>query len=171
MFTFNVVHYLQQHGTAMGIHMAPSYANLFMGELEQVLLQTQHRAPLVWWKCVDDILAISLWTHGEAALQEVLASLNQHHTTIKFTPTWSADEVTFLHTRAYKDHHTKMDLHVKPTDTRPYLQIISCCSGICTIAITYSQASTRSRMRSEQEYFIQWTAELQTHFTRRGYSE
>ena len=73
---------LAQHGTVMGTHMAPSDANLLMGELEQVLLQTQHRAPLVWWRCVDDILAI--WTHGEAALQEVLASLNQHHTTIKY---------------------------------------------------------------------------------------
>ena len=112
--------------------MAPYNANLFMGKLKQVLLQTQHRAPLVWWRCVDDILAI--WTHGEAALQEVLASLNQHHTTIKITATWSAEEVTFLHTGAYKDHHIKMDLHVKPTDTCQYLQIIN-----CTIAITYSQ--------------------------------
>ena len=94
------LHYLQQHGTAMGTHMAPSYANLFMGKLEQMLLQTQHRAPLVWWRCVDDILAI--WTHGEAALQEVLASLNQYHTTIKFTSTWSAEEVTFRHMRAYR---------------------------------------------------------------------
>ena len=39
-FTFNGVHFLPQHGTAMGTHMAPFYANLFMGKLEQVLLQT-----------------------------------------------------------------------------------------------------------------------------------
>ena len=101
----------------MGTHMAPSYASLFMGELEQVLLQTRHRAPLVWWRCGDDILAISFWTHGKAALQEALASLYQCHTTIKFIFTWSADEVIFLHTRAYKDDHTKMDLHIKSTDT------------------------------------------------------
>ena len=66
----------------MGTHMAPSYANLFMGELEQMLLQTQHRALLVWWRCDGDVLEI--WTHGEAALQEVLASLNQHHTKITY---------------------------------------------------------------------------------------
>ena len=41
-FVFNESNYLhvQVHGTAMGTHMAQSYANLFMGKLEQEFLQT-----------------------------------------------------------------------------------------------------------------------------------
>ena len=42
-FTFNEEYYLQVHGTAMGTRMAPSYANLFMGKLEQQFLHTQER--------------------------------------------------------------------------------------------------------------------------------
>ena len=33
-FTFDGNHYLQINGTAMGTKMAPSYANIFMGNLE-----------------------------------------------------------------------------------------------------------------------------------------
>ena len=92
--SFNGDLYLQQHGTAMGTHMAPSFANLFMGKLEQNFLSNQERQPLVWWRYTDDIFTI--WTHGEPALQEFLESLNKYHTTIKFTATWSTKEVPFL---------------------------------------------------------------------------
>jgi hypothetical protein len=37
-FTFDGNHYLQINGTAMGIKMALSYANIFMGDLEERLL-------------------------------------------------------------------------------------------------------------------------------------
>ena len=37
-FTFDGNHYLQINGTAMGTKMAPSYANIFMGDLEEGLL-------------------------------------------------------------------------------------------------------------------------------------
>ena len=33
-FTFDGNHYLQINGTAMGTKVAPSYANIFMGDLE-----------------------------------------------------------------------------------------------------------------------------------------
>ena len=42
--------YLQLHGTAMGTKMAPAYANLFMGDLEQKLLAQSPLKPLVWWR-------------------------------------------------------------------------------------------------------------------------
>jgi hypothetical protein len=34
-FTFDGNHYHQINGTAMGTKMAPSYANIFMGDLEE----------------------------------------------------------------------------------------------------------------------------------------
>jgi hypothetical protein len=36
--TFEGNHYLQINGTAMGTKMAPPYANIFMGDLEERLL-------------------------------------------------------------------------------------------------------------------------------------
>ena len=37
-FQFDNNHFIQLHGTAMGMRMAPAYANLFMGDLEEELL-------------------------------------------------------------------------------------------------------------------------------------
>ena len=49
----------------MGTRMAPSYANLFMGNLEHDFLQTQPLTPLLWIRFLDDILM--LWAHGETS--------------------------------------------------------------------------------------------------------
>ena len=49
-FSFNGEYYLQTQGTAMGTKMAPSYANIFMGEIERQFLDTQDYKPLVWWR-------------------------------------------------------------------------------------------------------------------------
>ena len=102
LFYFQQIHYLQIQGTAMGTRMAPSYANLFMGKLEQEFLLTQDRKPREWWRYTDDIFAI--WTHGEPALCTFVESLNHHHATIKFTATWSTEEVVRLDTRVYLTH-------------------------------------------------------------------
>jgi hypothetical protein len=39
-FTFNVEHFLQINGTAMGTKMTPSYASIFMGKLEKLIIQS-----------------------------------------------------------------------------------------------------------------------------------
>ena len=48
-FEFEKNHYLQLHSTAM----APAYANLFMGDLEQKILAQSPLNPLVWWRYID----------------------------------------------------------------------------------------------------------------------
>ena len=84
-FVFGDKHYLQVHGTAMGTRMAPSYANLFMSELEKSLLSRPATAkPSVWWWYIDDIFII--WNHSE---EELIEDLNTAHPTIKFTANWS----------------------------------------------------------------------------------
>ena len=47
-FTFNGEHFLQINGTAMGTKMAPSYANIFMGKLEKLIIQSAPHKPLSW---------------------------------------------------------------------------------------------------------------------------
>ena len=59
---------LQMHGTAMGTKIAPAYANLFMGDLEQEILPQSPLKPLVWWRYIDDVFMI--WPHGEEKLNE-----------------------------------------------------------------------------------------------------
>ena len=51
-FHINDEYYVQTHGTAMCMRMAPSYANLFMGKLEHEFLATQIRLPREWWRYI-----------------------------------------------------------------------------------------------------------------------
>jgi hypothetical protein len=54
-FTFDGNHYLQINGAAMGSKMAPSYANIFMGDLEERLLLSSLKQPLSWFRFIDDV--------------------------------------------------------------------------------------------------------------------
>ena len=138
-FSFNDEIYLQTQGTAMGTRMAPSYANLFMAELEANLLTCTTHQPYVWWQFIDDIFAI--WKHGRETLKQFLQEINLFHPTIKFTAEYSEDRVNFLDTTAILDGtriHT--DLYTKPTDTHQYLSPESCHPKHCTTSIPYSQS-------------------------------
>jgi hypothetical protein len=52
---FDGNHYLQINGTALGTKMAPSYANIFMGDLEERLLLSSLKKPLSWFRFIDDV--------------------------------------------------------------------------------------------------------------------
>ena len=56
-FTFNNRHYLQTHGTAMGATFAPNYANIFMANIEDMLMSryTGEPKPKLWKRFIDDI--------------------------------------------------------------------------------------------------------------------
>ena len=108
----------------MGTWMAPSYANLFMGKLECEFLRTQNIEPRVWWRFIDDIFVI--WTHGEEELCRFNQSLNHHHPTIKFTATWSAEQVMFLDIMlCLKNGQIGTDLYTKHKDKHQYLRMDS----------------------------------------------
>jgi hypothetical protein len=55
-FTFDGNHYLQINGTAMGTKMAPSYDNIFMGDLEERLLLS------AWW--FQQCFTLMAWLNG-----------------------------------------------------------------------------------------------------------
>ena len=82
-FEFNSNFYLQTHGTAMGTRTAPSYANIFMADLENKLLDNSpnNLQPLIWKRYIDDIFVV--WTHGEESLHTFINHLNTSHPTIK----------------------------------------------------------------------------------------
>ena len=73
-FTFNLQHYLQIHGTAMGTKMAPSFANLFLGMFETKALTNAPWQPQTWWRYIDDIFMIR--TEGSDRLKIFVNYLN-----------------------------------------------------------------------------------------------
>ena len=79
-FQFADKMYHQVQGTAMGTKMAPSYANIFMAELEEQLLANYPIEPALWKRFIDDILCI--WPGPTSEFKEFLKYLNEAHPTI-----------------------------------------------------------------------------------------
>ena len=79
VFEFNESFYLQKQGTAMGTKMAPSYANLFMGDLELQVLELGKPHIHMRERFIDDIFLI--WTGSQQQLDEFMGKINSHHRT------------------------------------------------------------------------------------------
>ena len=54
-FEFDEKVFRQKLGTVIGTTFAPGFANIFMGHLEEKLLETCELKPWVWWHFLDDI--------------------------------------------------------------------------------------------------------------------
>ena len=70
----------------MGTRPAPTYANIFMGKLEKIMLS---KCPRIlkqflhtWRRFIDDIFLI--WTGTDEQFSEFFSFLNNFHETIKF---------------------------------------------------------------------------------------
>ena len=160
----------QKKGTAIGTKMAPSYAILFMDELEQKLLDSADEKPLVWWRYIDDVFFI--WEHGEEKLKLFLDHLNQAESSIKFTANYSQDSVEFLDVKVIRHGDTLItDLYIKPTDTHQYLHASSCHVYHSKRSIPYSQALRLNRICSEPSFFDLRCGQLKHWLLERGYKE
>ena len=103
----------------MGTRMAPSYADLFMGHLEQKFLGSQLYKPSLWLRFIDDIFLF--WPHGPESLTDFLEQLNsQYH--VHFTCNTSPSHVTFLGADVRVEHgHFCTSVHIKPSNSQPPL--------------------------------------------------
>ena len=111
-----MTYFKQLNGTAIGTKFAPPYAILFMGYLEDKVLSSLVKKPLVWWRYIDYIFMI--WQHGEEAPKEFLKILNSCHPTIKFTAEYSLDKVNFLDVEVTRSGNKLLaDSYIKPKDT------------------------------------------------------
>ena len=172
-FEFNNQYYLQTHGTAMGSPMAPSYANLFMGELEQHMLQNAPGGliPLEWIRFIDDIFAI--WPHGTDRLVEFLTYINTSHPTIKFEYEYSHKSVHFLDTRICinESNLLESDLYIKPTDRTLLLHHDSFHPNSCKTSIIHSQALRYRRLITNNDTLHKHLDNLRIILITTGYSQ
>ena len=109
----------------MGKRMVPSFANLFMDNLEDRLLTWTSARPYIWWHYINNIFAV--WDKGQDKLNVFLRKTNEFHHSIKFTAGFSMDRVRFLDTTVTLEGDTIWtDLYTKPTNTHQYLSLDSC---------------------------------------------
>lgn len=156
IFEFNNQLWSQEIGTAMGTKCAPSYANIFMGYLEEEVLMKNWEGtmPHMWRRYIDDIFFI--WKSSTEELEEFLNHLNKQHQFIKFTVTYDAETKTI----PFLDMSVKIengqivtDLYTKPTARNQYLMPSSCHPLHITKNIPYSLAYRILRICTYRESF------------------
>jgi hypothetical protein len=142
----------------MGTKMVPSYANIFMGDLEERLLLSSLKQPLSWFRFIDNV--DMKWIHKDKELDEFFEHANSIHPSIKFTHEVSKTKMSFLDTTTtVKEGNMATDLYSKPTDKHLYLSPSSCHPKTCFKSIPFSQAikvkricSTRLAAASDKVY-------------------
>ena len=172
-FEFNSNFYLQTHGTAMGTRTAPSYANIFMADLENKLLDNSpnNLQPLIWKRYIDDIFVV--WTHGEESLHTFINHLNTSHPTIKFEHEYSHSNIHFLDTTVTLTQQGTLvtSLYTKPTDRTLLLHNKSHHPIHCKQGVIYSQALRYRRITTQDGEFLNKLDRLRTTLLTRGYKD
>lgn len=198
VFVFNGLHYLQEWGTAIGTRVAPTYANIFMGYLEEKLLREwKGTAVEMWRRYIDDV--ITIWKGSEEELIEFLTFINMYHSTIKFTAEYRTRvhrvtvkwiegtglqvnrsdlgehrprSIDFLDTTIWinEDGKFETDLFVKSTDRVTYLKPSSCHPGHISKNIPYSLGYRLKRVCSAEQRYKLRLNELRFNLKTRGYS-
>ena len=170
IFEFHEKTFKQKRGTAIGTKFAPSYAILFMANLEEKMLEGFEKKPMIWWRYIDDIFFI--WQHGEESLKVFIEQVNMFRSTMKFTAEYSKEEVDFLDVNIKLiDGELKTDLFVKPTDTHQFLDPTSCHPYHCKKGIPYSQALRLNRICSDNGTFHRRYNDLEKWLMERSYNE
>ena len=157
-------------GTAMGTKFAPKYANMFMGQFEERLLESLPHKPHTWWRFLDDIFCI--WTGTQEQLHEMYEIMNNFHPTIKFTmDIMEGNKIPFLDVlvKLEDDNNISTDVYYKPTDTHQYLMTTSCHPEHVKKSIFYSQGLRLRRIVSKEEQSKERVKELKGWMEKRGY--
>ena len=151
-FEFDSKVFQQIAGTAIGTKFAPTYACIFMDQLETKFLETQTFKPLVWFWYIDHIFFI--WIHGEEKLKTFMAELNSFNDNIKFTYEYNKDSTPCLDLKVISSNGKLITgLCSKPTDCHQYLHYESCHPDHTKRSIVYSQALRLKRICSRKSDF------------------
>ncbi|XP_062571387.1 uncharacterized protein LOC134233429, partial [Saccostrea cucullata] len=147
-FSFSDKHYAQKKGTAMGTKMAPTYATLTLGYLEEKMYERTTRyfdqqitenIKNNWKRYLDDCFII--WNDSDANLAAFLNIMNDLDPDINFTMEESLQSIPFLDVLIKKDGEClSTDIYYKPTDTHQYLHFSSCHPSHTKRSIPYNLA-------------------------------
>ena len=154
----------------MGTKMAPSYANLFMGVLEQQMLSSYKYKPLAYFRYIDDIFMI--WTEGEEILNEFLTHCNNQNKHIQSEQTISKNSIPFLDVSVILENgKLTTDLYSKPTDKHQSLYSTSCHPKHTKTSLPYCLALPLRRICSTDTLFQKRTHEMKHHLLQSGYKK
>ena len=168
--------YTQKQGTAIGTKSAPTYCGIFMGDLEEDMLEMWMNLgpsswPDDWLRFIDDCLF--WWTGTPGDLLIFINFVNNFHPDIKFTCDYSfaTKSVEFLDLVIFvdEDGFIQTDLHTKQNAKNSYLLPTSNHPGHICRNIPYSLAFRIMRNCSKKELCEKRFEELSVKLVDRGY--
>jgi len=166
---FNNKHYLQTFGTCMGASLAPSYANIFMGNLEESMLNTALVKPRYYKRFIDDIFMIVNCNNNQ--LEELIDHMNNQNSLIQFTHEFNKDEITFLDVTVYKDPRKDtllVKIFSKPTNKQLYVSNSSYHPQGATKGVAFGEALTYLRTNSNKKQFYKMLFLHKRNLLKRG---
>ena len=149
-------------GTTMPGWLPSPHANLFMGREERSIILTFLHLICFWKRFIDDISFIFLGSHSQ--LNSLMTFMNTISPTIKYTFTYSKQNVTFLDVQIYlsETRKRKTKLYRKPTDCMTLLHFHSHHPLSCKEGTIYSQALRYNIIISE-DHILQEELNNLTH--------
>ena len=179
IFVFDQQLFLQLIGVAMGSRSSPTFACIFMGMLEVMMLsswsETGELMPHLWKRFIDDVLFF--WRGSEESLLLFTAHLNACHPTNNFEvkPGESYDfntrAINFLDLTIWIDEagYIQTTLYSKPCRVVSYLLPSSSHPSHITRNIPYSLAYRLKRIESVPSNLLRNLATLKSELISRGY--
>lgn len=170
-FQFDQEYYRQVKGVAMGTRMGPSYANLFLGHLEEILETTYNGPkPEHYQRYIDDIFGITQM--GEEYLQEWITTMCKMHPAVDFTFEVSTTSVDFLDAHiSTTSTGITTSVHYKPTDSHNFLRYNSFHPRNTKDAIPFSQLLRLRRLTTSDSDFAASATEMLDFFRDRDYPQ
>lgn len=123
---FNQELFLQQHGVAMGMRLAPVLTSLFLSLIEEKYITTSPVKPTIFKRYIV-IFLLYAWEDNRATLDHFISSLNCIKPQLKFTTTISTSSVTFLDLIIHKGSDFNItgsfqtEISYKATNNFPYI--------------------------------------------------
>ena len=151
--------------------MGPSYANLFVGYVEeQIFNQFDGPKPELFGRYIDDCLGATSCTKEE--LERFISFVNSFHPALKFTWEISETSINFLDINiSVQDNNLATIVHYKPTDSHSYLLYSSSHPSHVKDSIPYSQFLRLRRLCSEDSDFNSKCDETSNFFSESGYPD
>ena len=127
-FKFGDKVYRQKKGIAMGNHLAPPLAIVFLDKLEQRMLRSAELKPESYNRYIDDCLLV--WTHGATNLVKFIDHCNRQHPDIHFTweSTAQGQPISYMDLKINVEENNRLEyeLFQKPSDSGVSLDFGSC---------------------------------------------
>ena len=177
LFSFNNEVFIQLTGTAMGTKVAPKYAHLVMGYIENCIKQKcivkfgfekTEKFFSFYWRFLDDICIISSLSYDENI--QFLEFFNCFNAAFKFVYSLSHEKINFLDLTIYHvEGKIETDIFHKPTDSHQYLHFYSYHPRHIKRNIPYCLANRIKRLVSEEHIRSLRLQELEDRLLKQKY--